>query len=76
MSLIDSLSRTMTTAQVYRFFNGDISLLVAHMEVCSVGNRLALLDLISNKYKEQFNLERPEIENQDVINELRGYNGL
>lgn len=72
MSLIDSLSRTMTTAQVYRFFNGDMPLLVAHMEVCSVGNRLALLDLISNKYKEKYGLERPELPDEDIINHLRG----
>lgn len=73
LKMIDELSKTMTTAQVWKYFGYDLEKILPHLEVCSTGNRLALMEVISKKYTpERMSLAREENELKDVIDDLRG----
>ena len=72
MSLIDDMSRTMTTQQIYNKLRTNVENLTNELMICSVGNRLAIMDLMSKAYKERYELERAEVVDRDIIEELIG----
>lgn len=76
MSLIDDMAKTMTTAQIYNKLRHNVENLTNELMICSVGNRLSIMDLMSKAYKERYELERNEVSDKDIIEELQGASGV
>lgn len=78
-SEIDELSKLHTTQEIvrkYRKTHGRryLDKLIADIEHCSIGNRLAIEACIGSEWRmyARSPIERPIDENKDIIGEMRG----
>jgi hypothetical protein len=68
MSLINALSKTLTTAQTIRWFAVRGIEMVEHLVDCDNGNRIAIESVISQQViPSRMIVERPEDENKDIM---------
>lgn len=72
MSLIDNLSRTLTTAQTIKWFRQRDIEMKEHLVDCSKGNRIAIESVVGRQViPERMLVERPEDENKDLMSTFK-----
>ncbi len=72
--IIDEEFKLHTTAEIVRAFREQdkLTLLIESLVYMSKGNRIAIIDALSGVYVAETYLERPELIDKDIIEDMRG----